>query len=87
MQTARLLLFLTLVSFGAAFAQSPASDKATQTQQKTAVESDKDRKKGKEADKATKKQDKEKAKSSAKKADNAQNQVNAQAYKTTVPKP
>jgi uncharacterized membrane protein YhiD involved in acid resistance len=87
MRTAPLLLLLTLISFGAAFAQSTAPDKTTQKQEKTAVKPDKAPKESKEADKATKKRDKETTKSSAKKADNAQNQVNAQAYRTTVPKP
>jgi hypothetical protein len=72
---------------GAAFAQSTTPDKATSQQEKAAAKSDKHPKNNQEADKATKKRDKETEKLSAKKADNSQNQVNAQAYKTTVPKP
>ena len=87
MRTAQLLLLLTLILSGAAFAQSTASDKATSRQEKAAAKSDKRPKNDQEADKATKKRDKETEKLSAKKADNAQNQANAQAYKTTVPKP
>jgi hypothetical protein len=87
MRTTWLLLLLTLTLYGAAFAQSPAPDTATPKHETAAAESEKLPKKTKEADKAAKKRDKDAEKIAAKKAENAQNQVNAQAYRTTVPKP
>ena len=85
MRTARLAVFLILTSFGAAFAQSTVPQKTPQQHDQPRAAKP-DSKANKDAAKA-KKNDKEVAKSSSKKADNAQNQVNAQAYRTTVPKP
>ena len=86
MRTARLAVLLILTSFGAALAQSTVPDKAPQQQEKPSAAKP-DSKASRDTAKAAKKNDKDSAKSSSKKADNAQNQVNAQAYKTTVPKP
>jgi hypothetical protein len=84
MRFARWSLLFILVSFGAAFAQSTATDNTAQKPQNAAKPSPaKPLKENKDAAKEAKKRDKE----SAKKADNAQNQVNAEAYRTTVRKP
>jgi hypothetical protein len=86
MQTARLFVAFTLVSFGAAFAQSTLSTKTTEHHDKPSPAKS-DSKAGKDKVKAAKKDEKEAAKSSAKKSDNAHNGVYSQAYKTSVPKP
>ena len=86
MRTALLPLFIILTWFGAAFAQSPAPDKTAQQHEKSGA-AKADSKASKDVRRTAKKNDKDSARVSAKKADNAQNQVNAQAYKTTVPKP
>lgn len=86
MRTATLLLLVAVTSFGAVFAQSTAPDKTSQHHEKPSA-AKLDSRTSIDADKAARKSDKESTKLSAKKADNAQNQVNAQAYRTAVPKP
>ena len=86
MQIARLFVIFTLLSPRAAWAQSTVPDKSTQHHEKPSPAKP-ESKGNKEAEKAEKKNDKQAAKLSAKKSDNAQNRVNAQAYKTSVPKP
>jgi hypothetical protein len=86
MRSARLLLLVTLISPGAAFAQSQGSNKAPQHHEKPSTAKP-DPKGSKDADKAAKKTDKDAAKTAAKKSENAQNTVYSQAYKTSVPKP
>ena len=86
MRTASLFVVLTLLSFGAAFAQSTVPDKTPQHHEKPSPAKP-DSKGSKDADKATKKTNKDAAKTAAKKSENAQNSVDSQAYKTSVPKP
>jgi hypothetical protein len=88
MRIAQWLLLFIQLSFGAAFAQSTDQQKPAQKHDKPAKPSAaKPLKDSKDADKGARKHDKETAASSAKKVNDSQNQVNAQAYKTTVPKP
>ncbi len=86
MRTVRLFVVLTLLSFGAAFAQSTVPDKPPQHHEKPSPAKP-DPKGSKDADKAAKKADKDATKAAAKKSENAQNSVYSQAYKTSVPKP
>ncbi len=86
MRTALILLVFTLLSCGAAFAQSSVPDKTPQHHEKPSPAKP-DSKGSTDADKAAKKTDKDAAKTAAKKSENAQNSVYSQAYKTSVPKP
>jgi hypothetical protein len=86
MRTVSIFVVLTLLSFGAAFAQSRVPDKTPQHQEKPSPAKP-DSKGSKDADKAAKNTDKDAAKTTAKKSENAQNSVYSQAYKTSVPKP